>query len=169
MGPGYLRLGCLHRPAALANMLHTKLCRGMAYPGEGLSCLQVAALLPLFVGALLPAGVLGRGRAGFSPEPAVVMVMDGPRAQERQLQEEFLRGGFRGAEELKYRHASPRLTEALSEQSMQRVAGEGTADPTGCLSQAVLQTAGILSVWRDACKAEQQEAAVVLLPSAATT
>eukprot|EP00891_Asterochloris_glomerata_P005165 jgi/Astpho2/5165/Aster-04749 len=103
--------------------------------------LGAAALLPLFAGALLPAGVLGRGRAGLSPEPAAVMVMEGPRAHERRLQQErasmavqqqagvqelhtgsLLRGGFRGAEEFESRHASPRLTEALSEQSMQRVA-----------------------------------------------
>lgn len=56
----------------------------------------------------------------------------------------LLRGGFRGAEEFESRHASPRLTEALSEQSMQRVAGEATADPTGRLSQAVLQEVGIV-------------------------
>ena len=54
-----------------------------------------------------------------------------------------LRGGFRGAETFRSTHARPRLTEALSEQSLQRVAGEATVDPTGCLGQAVLQVAGI--------------------------
>ena len=29
VGPGHLRFGRLHRPAVLANMLHTKPCRGM--------------------------------------------------------------------------------------------------------------------------------------------
>ena len=98
------------------------------------------------------------------------MVMEGPRAQKRRLQGQqanmavqqqaglqelhtgsSLRGGFRGAEGFRSGHARPRLAEALSEQSLQRVAGEAAADPTGTPQPSCAGIA-LPSVWaREAC------------------
>ena len=121
------------------------------------------------------------------------MVMEGPRAHKRRLREEqanmavqqqaglqelhtgsFLRGGFRGAEGLHSSYGRPRLTEALSEQSLQRVAGEAAADSTGrpaklCSKKLAMPRQAWPSVWAWTCGAQQCEAAVMPLPTVAVT